>query len=693
MVTLALTAVLGFSIASLFGEKLALRALYAFSLGLLVSSWLFFILLFYAGFAYAYAIFTTLSLVALAYISRNGAWKRAPSKAYSLVKGLATAVVGFFHMREIHGDKNMFYRKLTAYAIISFVFAFIVAYFLFSVRFDAFGNVIAYGGAVTDLPWHLGIANHFAYSTPATVLDFPYFHGAKFFYPFLADYYLSILIRSGMNSVASTIVVGAILSALLVSLSYFLAYRLSKDRLVSAAAAFIFLLFSSQIFSYAPHVLGALCGQNQLTFAFGAGIIEMVLSPQRDTLTALVIALVALLILFKDGFSKRHAAILGVLVGLMPLMQGEIFIILNILMLYMLLKRRFAEYGVFIVIMLVLALPQVFFIASQESVHTFLYPVLNNDIFYCGYGPQHAAVPALGVFYSLANRLVFWFKSYGLLLPFALYGAYVLLFHKEGKVGKDDGRKAMGKAGKKGPDGSVRRDMLLLSVPFLILFVVLNIVSMQPSFADNNKASMVFALFMSLLAAYPLKYSKGKRFLLVFVVLALVGGQNALFLYGQMVGSVGYYNTALYHGGNPQSNILFSPADFRIAGLILNDTNANSVMMSMPSWLGSPEASGVSLRNPMAALTGRQMVTAMGTYVGGIGIPFNNLVNASDNELLIYKSWNCSLIRRYNVSYIYVGYYEKNLTGTTPAPFPTVFNISSEGQNFALYNTTSCLGR
>ena len=682
--TLVLTAAMGFSIALTIDKGPAFHIAYAFPIGLLLSSWLFFALLFYIGFSYAYAIFAAISLASIAFVARNGAWKKVYPALRKASIRLSRSIVGFFRMKEIQGDKDDFYRKLVAYAIIASVFAFVVIYFMFSVRFDSYGNVLAYGGAVTDLPWHLGIADHFAYSTPATVLNFPYFYGAKFFYPFMADYYLSVLIRSGMNPVSSAIVVNTILAALMVALLYFFVYRISKDRLVAAAASFIFLLFSSQILSYLPGALGSICKSNQLTFAFGAGIIEMILSPQRDMLTALVLALVALLLLVKSDFNKRHALFLGVIVGLMPLLQGEMFIILNILMLYMLLRKRFVEYGLFLIVMLALSLPQVLFIASQESVHSFLYPVINNDIFYCGYGPAHAASQTAGVLYSLANRLVFWFESYGFLLPFAAYGAYVLL--RENKSRKGRGAKRNGSYGE---EHDTRRMLLLVGVPFLALFLVLNLFSLQPSFADNNKASMMFALYLAILAAYPLKHARGKRFLLVFLMLALICGQNIYFLYGQAAGSFGSYNSAGYHGGQPTGPILFSPLDFKIAGMILNDTPAGSVMMSMPSWLGSPEASGVSLRNPIAALTGRQMVTAMGTYVGGIGIPFNNLVNTSDEELAIYKYWNCSLINKYNVSYIYVGYYESNLTSEA-APFPKVFNLNSAGQNFTLYNTTSC---
>ncbi len=681
--TLAFTMALGFSIAFAFERRLLYAALFSFPLGLLISSWLFFGLLFYMGFAYAYVIFAAVSIFLVAYVSRGGGLNKILPGIRSMLEKLGGLIVGFFSMREISGNKNEFYRKLVAYSIIAFVFAFVVIYFLFSVRFDAAGNVMAYGGAVTDLPWHLGIANHFAYSTPATVMNFPYFEGTKFFYPFMADYYLSVLIRSGMNSVSSAIVANVILAAVIVALLYFLVYRLSKDRLVAASAAFIFLLFSSQVFNFLPGTLGAICSLNQATFPFGAGIIEMVLSPQRDMLTALALVLAALLILTRTDFSKKHAAVLGIIVGLMPLLQGEMFIALNVLMLYMLIKRKFVEYGIFFVIMIALSAPQLLFIASQESVHSFLYPIINNGQFYCGYGPAHAAAPAVSVVYGLANRLAFWFKSYGFMLPFSVYGLYVLVAHRNDE---SKGRAPNRRGGKRAARHySTERILLLLGVPFLLLFITLNTFSLQPSFADNNKVSLVFAIYLAILAAYPLKYARGKRFLLVIVVLALIGGQNVYFLYNQMAGSFGYHNPAAYRSGS----MLFSHEDFEIAAQILNSTSPNSVIISMPSWLGSPEASGISLRNPVAALTGRQMVTAMGTYVGGIGIPFNNLVSRSNDELSVYKNWGCGIIREYNVSYIYVGYYEMNLTNTT-SPFPVAFNLNYAGENFTLYNTTGC---
>ena len=602
---LILTFLLGF----LFTKIFDLYSFSSVSLGVLFTSWIFFLSLFlnltiYFGFF----ILVILNLCCFFIYKKK---EKKEKKAEEIKKSKTGRII--------------FYLTLLL----------VVLWFVEGLRFDSQGNLITYAGFYTDIGWHLGIQNFFAYSKNLKLL-FPYFYNTSLYYPFLPDFYIGMLIRSGVDGVVINILLNPILAFFLVFSFYSFSKIVTKDELKAGFSTFLFFFASAGIFSIITNFFGlSYCTlpskpvYSMLDFFFSGDtsvynfteVIRNIFSPQRGYLIVFPIDILLLCLLFE----RKKPGIYLFILSLLPFFHSHSFIALSIFSLLWLKEKKNFKYF----FILLLSIPQIVYILSQPKSNFFYFV---NSEFFCGITNN-----------PILARLIFWIRAFGPIIITGLIG-WCITYKKHKKLFE-------------------------FSVPAILIFLMVNVISLQPSFGDNNKVTLYFLIFLAIFSSFIVE----KRFLaIIFLILAC---ENSFFF---------MYMWFEYGSLFRAQPTLFLKIDFEIAELIKNKTESDSIILSVPAELNRDV---YSLFNPVAALTGRRSISTMDGYLGSVGIPYEKVAKVSGDAYKIYATWNCSLLQKYNISYIFIGRYEKKFITTYP-PYPNfqkIFNITYKSQSYLLY--------
>jgi len=602
LIVLILTFLLGF----LFTKIFSLNFFSSFSLGILFTSWIFFLSLFFnLGFYFGFFLLILANVCCLIFYKKAKKEKRK---------------------EEI--KKSKFGRILFYITLLLITFWFVTA-----LRFDSQGNLIASDGFYSDIPWHLGIQNFFAYSKNLKLL-FPYFYNTTLYYPFLPDFYIAMLIKSGVDSVVINILLNPILAFFLVYSFYSFSKTITKDELKAGFSTFLFFFASAGIFSIITNLLGYdYCiapskPVNSLINLFFSGdtsvynfaeVIRNIFTPQRGYLIVFPIDLLLLSLLFE----RKKPLLYFFILSLLPFFHSHSFIALSIFSLLWLKEKKNIKYF----FILILSIPQVVYILLQPKSNFFYFV---NEQFFCGITKN-----------PILARLITWTRAFGPIIIIGLIGWYIT-YKKDKKLFE-------------------------FSIPAILMFLLVNIISLQPSFGDNNKLTLFFLIFLAIFSSFIVEK---KMLALVFLILAC---ENTFFYM--------WFQFNLLINGQPP---LFSKIDFAVAELIKNKTESDSIILSVPAELNNEV---YSLFNPVAALTGRRSISTMDGYLGCIGIPYEKVAKVSGDAYKIYATWNCSLLKKYNISYVFIGPYEKRFIKTYPTQpnFQKIFNVTYENQSYLLY--------
>ncbi|MGC9149590.1 MAG: hypothetical protein ACP5FX_00525 [Candidatus Micrarchaeia archaeon] len=612
---LFLTFLLGF----LFSKINNLWSFSSFSLGILFTSWIFFISLFFnIGFYFAFFVLLSLNIFLLYLYYKQNKTNRA-----NKIK------------TEKNKEKEEVQKSFFGKILFLITLAILIFWFVSSLFYDREGNLIAYDGFYSDLPWHLGIQNFFANSKKIKLI-FPYFYNTSLYYPFLPDFYIGMLIRSGINGVDINIILNPILAFFLVFSFYSFVKILTKDELKAGLSTFLFFFATAGVVSILTNFIGLdYCGVpriqlNSIMDFFFSGdrkvynfddVIRDIFTPQRGYLIAFPIDLLLISMLFK----RKNPKIYFFILSLLPFFHSHSFIAISVFSLLWLKEKKNIKYF----FILLLAIPQVVYILLQPKSNFFYFI---NEQFYCGITKN-----------PILSRLIFWVRAFGPIFIFGIFGS-IVAFKKQ-------------------------KSIFELFIPAFLLFLVVNVISLQPSFGDNNKLTIFFLAFLAIFSTF---LTKNKIAILAIILLAC---EDSFFY-------IWFQANSFFSSFNPlyTSTPLFSKIDFKVAELILNKTQSNSVILSLPAELNGFE----SLFNPVAALTGRPSISTMDGYLGCIGIPYEKVAKVSTDALRIYSTWNCSLIKNYNISYVFIGPKERELIKNYPN-FEKIFNISYKNQTYLFY--------
>ncbi len=325
-----------------------------------------------------------------------------------------------------------------------------------------------------DWSLHIGMANIFAFKAPQDWFAYhPYFSGGKFTYGFLTNMISGLLMRAGV-SLPNAFVLPSIFYALVLLLGmYAVFYLVLNSKKASLTAITLFFCSSGLGFlRFIPDAILTSSWQPLKDYSrlenyswLAGNWVNGMLVPQRAFLLGMALAVwVIALVVFvnknweqlESQWRKRLLLLAGVLVGILPITHMHSFIVLVIAMgvVCAVQWRRWRELA--------------FFVVPAGVVSSVLYKVFisggieNPEFMKIRIG---WAIPqAHTLSEALASWLTMWWEIWGIMLPVALVGAWL-----------------------------IRKYRPLIKYflwSFSIVFLLGNIIQFQPILWDNSKLFM-----------------------------------------------------------------------------------------------------------------------------------------------------------------------------------------------------------
>ena len=474
----------------------------------------------------------------------------------------------------------------------------------------------------TDFLFHISIGNSLIYSGWPPKLS--YANYATNVFPFISDFYMSILIFNGISPVTALYLMNLILYfSLAVSAVYFI--RIITKHKIAAVFGVVLFLFCSvgvnmlliYIFQinlpYFSYSQLAGMGNNPIqliTFQLlnFADPIENNFAPQHDYVLGFPLAILVLSLIYLEIFDNKKLLSLNgvsrpfifaaIITGLMPLIHpfSLIFIFIFgmtafVYSMFMKNRKNIFKYLwlPFGIISFAIAAPQLFFIHSGDISSSFSGSVLSLQFWY-----NSSFVT------SIILHILFWFEVIGPILIIGILGLYFF------------------------------RKRLIIFLPVFIALAILNIIRFSPNFGDSNKIILYFLLFMSI-SAMELFYVMWKKGLLfkVIVIFAFV-----ITIFGGILGE--YYD--LFGAYPIASNVEIAAASF-----ILNYTQPSNTFV---------DSCYNSVFGLTSSLGGRRTLMEFENYINLVGIDNYNTQSIDYQTRSFLMDPTCSFVQKYNISYI-----------------------------------------
>ncbi|MEJ7618576.1 MAG: hypothetical protein WKF30_16780 [Pyrinomonadaceae bacterium] len=399
------------------------------------------------------------------------------------------------------------YRQLAKLALCLLTVAFFYCFFRQAVYETPAGLFTGVDNNYLDLTVHIGIVSGFVYGDNFPPIH-PHFAGARLAYPFLIDFMTAMLmVAGGISMSAAMLLQNMVFSLAMVGILYRWAKELTRDRLAALLALGLILFYGGvgwvmlvdeirQSLAVDGNGVLALLGNlsHNYTVLWGEGWGEILrfgnslttlFLPQRSFLLGLPIFIVVWTIwwqLFRDDAEqlgrKREPRVerdidsqqsreqtvrmmaAGAVAGLLPLAHAHSFLaLMGMGGCLALLTRRWRLWIAFFAVAICLAAPQILWVTWGSSTQA-----------------QRFAQWHVGWMKGDQNFLLFWFKNTGLFIPL-LIAALVLAVR--GRV--------------------VPKALLVFYLPFLLCFIVPNLMKLAPWEFDNIKV-----LFYWYVASVPL---------------------------------------------------------------------------------------------------------------------------------------------------------------------------------------------
>ena len=477
-----------------------------------------------------------------------------------------------------------------------------------------------------DWPVHLGIADSFAFGDNFPPVH-PRFSGYPFAYHYLSDLTPAAMISLGLDS-ATALTLHSLAFSLVAALAVFaFARRLTGDAVVASVALALFLLGGSlgwTVMVQPGAITDPMSGRLWDSGAVGAenfrwqSMFYGFMAPQRAFLYGMPMALLALTLVL---LSRRSGSTLGfvaagAILGLLPLAHLATMLALAIVVpvLWFTLPHRGWMY--LMAAWILVALPQL--LLQQGG----------------GAGALSAARFQLGWVAGPDFWPIFWLKQVGLFLPFTL----IALFH----------RRLM-------PDESRR-----LLVAFMAIFVVANVVVLQPWDWDNHKVLVYWFLAASILVAALLVWAWRTQGTALRALISI--GLVTMLLSGVLEDA----NQAL---GRDRYGLL-NAEELEVARQVRQLTPPDSIF-----------AAGIQNNHPVPTMAGRTVMMGYPGWLWTEGLPYGPR-EADLRALYAYGSDDeaSQIIDRYGLDYLVLGPNERDALGANVdalrAAFPTV--VSTE---------------
>ncbi len=534
-----------------------------------------------------------------------------------------------------------------------------------------------------DLPFHLGVITSFVHGENFPPQD-PEFAGVKFTYPFIADFVAACLVRAGASLRQALFLENFVLSLSLVGLVYRWARLLTRERAAALLTPALVLLSGGfgwwMLFDDAKQgeqgILGLLANlPHDYTITSTGGwrwgnALTSLLIPQRSLLLGLPLAVLVFIqwwlaledkrktLEVKGGKAKgkkrkakveateraafessslsapffplsesaRRMVAAGIIAGSLVLVHAHSFgvCILAAACLAVIFRKRWREWALFFAAAFLVAVPEMLWSArgSQTSFRSFIGWHLGWDK-----GDE--------------NFVWFWIKNTGLFIPLLVAA---LLWRR-------------------GQARLISRRALLFYLPFLLFFIIPNLIRLAPWVWDNNKVIFYWYVASTPLVALLLvelwRVNMAARVaaILLFISLTLAGALD--------VWRVVYGTTTL--GEFDRNGVLF-------AEMIKQQTEPRALILNAPTF------------NHPVLLTGRRSLLGYPGHIWTHGLEY---APRETDIRRIYSGAPGSedLLREYGVEYVVTGPLERNMMPVNQAFFERYTKVGEVG-GYSLYKIT-----
>ena len=536
-----------------------------------------------------------------------------------------------------------------------------------------------------DLPFHLSIITSFADGANFPPED-PTYAGARFTYPFVADFVAACFVRAGATLRQAMLLENIILALSFVGLIHRFTLKLTRDWLAGLIAPFLVLLSGGlgwwQLFDHARtsgqglfKILMHLQQQYTITpdtgYRWGNSLMTL-LVPQRGILLGFPLALIVFTVwwMLCDAETSDHGdtatgdvveknrrlgkkkgrqnvappsasvitrqripamqrmALAGAIAGLLPLVHAHSFVVVMMtgagVCLLMGLKQ-WRAWAAFFIAAVVVAAPQMWWATHNSSVRA-------GDFLGWNFGWDKGE----------ENFFIFWFKNTGLLIPLIVAA---LLWRN----GKSEEQKHL-----------VPRRLLLFYLPFTLCFIIPNLIKLAPWVWDNIK--VIFYWFLAsvpLVALFLARLMREKGLLRAGAVAALLG----LTLAGALdVWSV-MSRAAEFR--------IFDSDGVRFAEVVKQETRPRSTILHEPTF------------DTPIFLTGRRSVMGYPGHIGSHGINYE--ARLRDIRRIYAGSADATqLLAKYGIEYVVAGPHEIR-EGPINEAFFARFKLVGEKGEYRLY--------
>ena len=514
------------------------------------------------------------------------------------------------------------------------------------------GLATGYVNNLGDMPFHVGVTTSFAYGQNFPPTD-PTFAGTGFVYPYLSDFFTALFVAQGATMREAFLIGNLALGLSLVGVLYQFTRLVTRDR-VAAYLAPVLVLFSGGlgwlgIFGDAQAsegglvaLLGALPHDYTITsegpLRWGNAITTLLVT-QRSLLMGLPIAVLVFGLLWRlihaDASATARiqprvlAVTAGVLTGSLPLVHAHSFIVVmgTAFFLGVLFREwrsgHWRPWLVYVVVALAIALPQVWW-STRDSIAS------AGTFFGFEFGWDHRE----------ENIAWFWFINTGLFIPLsAIAAAWALRARTDA------------------------RTLLLFTLPFLVWFIVPNVVKLAPWVWDNIKVLFYWYVgvvpLVALLIAHWLRGDTVRRTAGVVAVLALT-----------LAGGLDIWRAA-------SGQTVYGEFDrdaIALAEQVRAETAPRSLLLAAPTW------------NATVFLTGRPTLLGYTGHVWSRGLPY------ADREADIARIYAGepdadALLARYEIEYVVVGPIERGSLTVNDAYFER-FTLVAQAGEYELYEVS-----
>jgi cadmium resistance protein CadD (predicted permease) len=525
-----------------------------------------------------------------------------------------------------------------------------------------------------DLPFHLGAIFGFTEGQNFPPQN-PSFAGARFSYPFMADFLTACLVKIGVSVETAIQVQNASWAfSLLVVLERF-TFKFTNSKLAGKLAPVLlffsgglgFLWFAKDYGQSTQHFLDFIWNIphdytiGDGTFRWGNSMTTLFMT-QRSLLLGMplmIIVLQKIRELFtaenqeekinRDGqdeqdkktFSIFHFPfsifLVGLLAGTLPLIHAHSLIVLFIVctFLFALSPEKWREWIAFGIGTAIIALPELFFAMSGSATKT-------SEFIDWHFGWDAGKT----------NIFWFWLKNTGILIPMLIAGIY--LVWKQGT--KDEEQRTEEKTHHKDEKaGKLKRTkhsllvprplpLLQFYIPFLFCFILSNSMKLAPWEWDNIKVLIYWFVGSIPFVAFALAwiYNKGKVFKFVaaacLLVLIAAGATDVWRVVSRQI-----------------SYAVFPPDAIKIAEQIKAKTEPNAQFLNAPTF------------NTAVVLSGRR---SMMRYLGHLS---SHGIDYTEREIDLQRIYEGNatadiFIRKYGIEYVLISPEERAYTGSNHLP-------------------------